>query len=258
MAPRSIWNGTIEFGLVRVPVKLFSAIEPKGIAFREVHTKDNSPLKHRLVCRSEGKTVERSEVVKGYEVGADEYILLEPEEIKAAAGERSKTICVKEFVETEAIDPFFFAKTYFLGIREHEEPYAVFAEALNRSGKAGIGRFTFHNREYLVAVRARGDRLFMHTLRFSDEIVSPEDLDIPEGKEPTRKEVDLARRLVSGLTEEFEPGEYEDEYRESVMELIERKAAGRKAPRKKRKKKKESGDLTKALEESLAATGGAN
>lgn len=255
MAPRSIWNGTIEFGLVRIPVKLFSAIEPKGVAFREIHTKDNSPLRHRLVCSSEGTTVERSEVVKGYEVGSGQYILLEPEEITAAAGERSKTIRVEEFVETEAIDPFFFAKTYFLGVREHDEAYAVFAHALSRSGKSGLGRFTFHNREYLVAVRAQEDRLFMHTLRFSDEIVSPEDLDIPEGKEPTRKEIDLARKLVAGLTQEFRSGEYEDEYRDSVMELIDRKAAGRKETKKLRKTKKKTGDLTKALEESLAATG---
>ncbi len=258
MAPRSIWNGTVVFGLVRVPVKLFSAIEPKGIGFREIHTKDNSPLRHRLVCKAEGEIVDRSEVVKGYEVAADQYILLEPAEIKAAAGTRSKTIEVEEFVETEEIDPFFYAKSYYLGVRDHAESYAVFAEALNRSGKSGIGRFTFHNREYLVAIRARGDRLYLHTLRFADEIVGPGEVDIPAGKDPTRKEVDLARKLVSGLTEDFEPGDYEDEYRQEVMELIERKAAGKKPPRKRGRKKKESADLTAALEESLAARSGGN
>jgi DNA end-binding protein Ku len=256
MAPRSIWNGTVSFGLVRVPVKLYSAIDPKGIAFREVHEKDGSPLRHRLVCRAEGEIVERSEVAKGYEVGADRYVLLEADEIKAAAGDRPKTIEIEEFVDVEAIDPFYFTKSYYLGVRDVDEPYALFAAALAKTGKAGIGRFTFHNREYLVAVRSRGDRLMLHTLRFADEVVAPDDLDLPEGgKQPTRKEIGLARKLVEGLTADFEPGEFEDEYRTAVMDLIERKAAGKKAPKKRRRKRREEGDLASALEKSLAAQG---
>lgn len=256
MAPRSIWNGTVAFGLVRVPIKLYSAIDPKGIAFREIHTRDQSLLKHRLVCKKEGKVVERSEVAKGYEVRADQYVLLDAEEIKAASGDRPKTIEVEEFVDVDSIDPFFFTKSYYLGVRDSSEPYAVFAAALSETGKAGIGRFTFHNREYLCAIRADGDRLMLHTLRFDDEVIKPGDIDLPEGgKEPTKKEVTLARKLVQGLTEDFEPGEFEDEYRSAVMDLIDRKAAGKKTPSKRRKKRQKAGDLSDALEKSLAAQG---
>lgn len=253
MALRSIWNGTISFGLVKVPVKLYSAVEPKGIAFREIHTKDTSLLQHRRVCREENKLVERDEVAKGYEVASDEFILLDKEEIKAASGERPKTIEIEEFVEVEEIDPFYFRKSYYLGMRDIEAPYALFSAALRKSNQAGIGRFTFHNREYLVAVRAQEERLVLHTLMYEDEIISPEDLELPRGgKAPTRKEVTLARKLIEGLTEDFDPGEYQDEYRASVMDLIEKKAEGKKAPKKRRKKREKTTDLSSALEKSLA------
>lgn len=256
MALRSIWNGTIAFGLVKVPIKLYSAVDPKGIAFREIHVKDGSRLQHRRVCRAEDRLVDRSEIAKGYEVRPDEYVVLEQDEIKAAAGEHPKTIEIDEFVDVEAIDPFHFARSYYLGIRDYEEPYALLCAALAETGRAGIGRFTFHNREYLVAVRAREDRLVLHTLRFADEIVEPGDLDLPEAERPpSRKEVTMARRLVEGLTEDFEPGEFEDEYRAAVMELIERKAAGKKAPARRRKKKQQADSLADALEKSLAAQG---
>lgn len=256
MAPRSIWNGTLAFGLVRVPVKLYSAIDPKGIAFREIHTKDDSPLQHRRICKAEGTLVERDEIKKGYEVGPGEFVLLEPDEVKAASGDRPKTIEIEEFVDVEDIDPFFFTKSYYLGVRDHAEPYALLAASLNRTAKAGIGRFTFHNREYLVAVRARDNRLILHTLRFADEIVEPEDLEMPKGgKAPNKKEVSMARKLVEGLTEEFDPGDFHDEYRAAVMDLIDRKAAGKKAPGRRARKRQETGDLTAALEKSLAAQG---
>jgi len=242
---------------VKVPVKLYSAIDPKGIAFREIHVKDESPLQHRLVCRAEGKVIDRKEVAKGYEIGTDDYVLLDPDDIKAASGKHGKLIEIEEFVDVESIDPFYFAKTYYLGTRDFPEPYALFAKALNKTAKAGVGRFTFHNREYLAAVRARENRLMLHTLRFADELVGPEDLELPDGgKAPTDKEVGMAKKLVQGLTEDFEPGEFEDEYREAVFDLIDRKAAGRK-PRRKRRRKRESGDdLSKALEKSLAAQQG--
>lgn len=256
MAPRSIWNGTLAFGLVKVPVKVFSATDRNAIAFREIHTKDNSPLQHRRICRAEGKEVPKEEIVKGYEVSEGEYVLLAPEEIKAAEPDRPKTIEIDEFVEVEEIDPFYFTKSYYLGVRDQAAPYGVLADALDRTGKAGIGRFIFHGREYLVAVRARDRVLLMHTLRFRDELLSPGDLDLPAAKKsPTRKEVDMARRLIAGLTEDFEPGEYEDEYQAAVMELIEQKAAGKKPQKKRRKKRRETDDLAAALEESLAAQG---
>lgn len=256
MAPRSIWNGTVSFGLVKVPVKLFSAIEPKGISFREIHTKDDSLLQHRRVCKAEGKPVDREEVERGHEVSPGEYVTLDAEEFKAAAGERPKSIEIEEFVAAEEIDPFYFNKAYYLGMREVPEPYALLNACLRDSAKIGIGRFTFHNREYLVAIRADRDHMMLHTLRFADEIVGSEDLDLPSGgKAPSAKEVKMARRLVEGLTEDFEPGDFEDEYRSAVMDLIERKASGRKARRKRQVKRRKAESLESALEKSLAAQG---
>lgn len=256
MSPRSIWNGTICFGLVKVPVKLYSSVDPAGISFREIHVKDGSPLQHRLVCKSEGKQVSRDEIKKGYEISDGKFILLDEEEIKAAGSARSKRIDVEEFVDVAEIDPFYFAKSYYLGVRDVSEPYSLFAAALEQSGKAGIGRFTFHNREYLAAIRSDGSHLILHTLRFADEVVGEDEIQLPgKGKEPSKKETTLARKLVEGMTEDFDPGQFQDEYRAEVMELIERKAAGKNAPKKRARKKKKPDDLSDALERSLAAQG---
>ena len=170
MAPRSIWNGTLAFGMVRVPIKLYSAIEPKGIGFREIHTKDESTLRHRRICRKEGKPVDKDQIGKGYEISSGEYVLLEPDEINAAAGDGAKTIEIEEFVDVSSIDPFQFSKTYFLGCREDATPFSVLSAALEKTGRTGIGRYSFHNGEYLVAVRAFQERLALHTLMFGDAI----------------------------------------------------------------------------------------
>jgi DNA end-binding protein Ku len=228
MAPRSIWNGTITLGLVNVPIKLYSAIESKTVHFSEVHVKDGAQIEHRRICPKEDKEVDYDEVVKGYEVSPDRYVVLEKDEVKAAAGERGKVVHLTEFVEVGEIDPVFFDKTYYVGSREAEDAYRLLFEALRRSGRAGIGRFTFHDREYLVAVRALDDVLALHTMRFHDEVVTPDELDIPSGgRRPNKREVQMAAKLVDSLAEDFKPDKYEDTYRESVLELVKRKAAGK-------------------------------
>jgi DNA end-binding protein Ku len=151
MAPRSIWNGTITFGLVNVPIKLYTAIESKTVRFSEVHLKDGAQIEHRRICWKEGREVGYDDLVKGYEVSPDRYVVLEKDEIKAAAGDRGKVVHLTEFVDAAAIDPVFYEKTYFVGAREAEDAYRLLHEGLRRSGRAGIGRFTFHDREYLVA-----------------------------------------------------------------------------------------------------------
>jgi DNA end-binding protein Ku len=228
MAPRSIWNGTITFGLVNVPIKLYSATESKTVHFNEVHAKDGAQIEHRRICPKEDREVDYDEVVKGYEVAPDRYVVLEKDEIKAAAGDRGKVIHLIEFVEAGEIDPVFFDRTYFVGSRDAKDAYRLLHEALRRSGRAGIGRFSFHDREYLVAVRALDEVMALHTLRFHDEVVSPDELDVPSrGRGPNRREVQMATKLVDSLQEEFRPEKYEDTYRESVLELIKRKAAGK-------------------------------
>jgi DNA end-binding protein Ku len=228
MAPRSIWNGTITFGLVNVPIKLYSAIESQTVHFSEVHAKDGAQIEHRRICPKEDKEVDYDEVVNGYEVSEDRYVVLEKDEIKAAAGERGKVVHLTDFVDAAEIDPVFFDKTYYVGSREAEDAYRLLFQALRRSGRAGIGRFTFHDREYLVAVRALGDVLALHTMRFHDEVVSPDELDIPSGgRRPSKREVEMAAKLVESLEEDFKPNQYNDTYRASVLDLIKRKAAGK-------------------------------
>jgi DNA end-binding protein Ku len=226
--PRSIWNGTITFGLVNVPVKLYSATESKTVHFSEVHAKDGAQLEHRRICPKEDKEIDYDEVVKGYEVSPDQYVVLEKDEVKAAAGDRGKVVHLTAFVDAGEIDPVFFDRTYFVGSRDAKDAYRLLHEALRRTGRAGIGRFTFHDREYLVAVRALDDAIALHTLRFHDEIVSPDELDTPSVRGgPAAREVKMAAQLVESLAEDFRPADYEDTYRKSVLDLIKRKAAGK-------------------------------
>ena len=253
MAPRSIWNGTITFGLVNVPIKLYSATESKTVHFREVHAKDGARIEHRRICPKEDKEVDYDDVVKGYEVSPDQYVVLEKDEIKAAAGDRGKVVHLTEFVEAAEIDPIFFDKTYFVGSREAKDAYGLLHEALRRSGRAGIGRFTFHDREYLVAVRALDDVIAMHTLRFHDEVVSPDDLDIDTGRgRPKPREVKMAAQLVESLEEDFRPQDYEDSYRKSVLDMIKRKASGKEIDLV-AEEEPDHDDLAAALEASLGS-----
>ncbi|HEX2128676.1 MAG TPA: Ku protein [Solirubrobacterales bacterium] len=253
MAPRSIWNGTLTFGMVNVPIKLYSATESKSVHFREVHAKDGARIEHRKFCSKEDKEVDSDDVVKGYEVDEDKYVVLSKDEVKAAAGDRGKVIHLEEFVEAEEIDPVFFEKTYYVGMRDEGEPYSVLHEALKRTGRAGIGRFTFHDREYLVAIRALDDVLAMHTMRFHDEVVAGKELELPKGgRKPGDKEVKMASRLVEMLEREFKPSDYEDTYRESVLDLIKRKAKGEEIDLVAQEEPEHGDDLAAALEASLS------
>ena len=254
MPPKSIWNGTISFGLAAVPIKLYSATESKTVHFNEVHVSDGARIEHKRVCSKEGKEVPYKEVVKGYEVSEDEYVVLDKDEVAAAAGGRGKVIELEEFIPEGEIDPIFFEKTYYVGSRDESEPYRVLQAALERSGRVGIGRFTFHNREYLAAVRNLNGVLALHTMRFHDEIVDADDLDPPKpGKGPAKREVEMAGQLVESLHRMFKPEDYEDTYREAVLDLIKRKAKGEDLAPDEPEPEEEPTDLTAALQASLAS-----
>jgi DNA end-binding protein Ku len=253
MAPRSIWNGTVTFGMVNVPIKLYSATESKSVSFHEVHAKDGARIQHRKICPKDDKEVKSDDIVKGYEVDEGKYVVLSKDEIKAAAGDRGKVIHLEEFVDATEIDPVFFEKTYYVGMRDEGEPYAVLHQALKRSERAGIGRFTFHDREYLVAIRALDGVLAMHTMRFHDEVVGGDELDVPTGgRKPDDKEVKMASRLVEMLEREFKPTDYEDSYRDSVLDLIKRKAKGEEIDLAAQEEPEHGDDLAAALEASLS------
>lgn len=252
MAPRSIWNGTLAFGLVRVPVKLFSAVDSRTIRFREVHIKDGSPLEHRRVCAAENEVVPYEEIVKGFEVAESEYVILDRDEIKAAAGDRGRLLDLDQFVEATEIDPLYYERTYYLGTRDDDESYALLMRALSESGLAGIGRFSMRGREYLAAVRASGTTLLLHTLKFHDEVLDVDDLDLPPASAgATEKELRMAESLIDGLTEDFEPGDYSDQYRDALMDLITAKGDGRQAEPTEPTPEEEPDDLASALAASL-------
>jgi DNA end-binding protein Ku len=251
--PKSIWNGTITFGMVNVPVKLYSATESKSVHFHEVHARDGARIEHRRICPKEDKEVPYKQIVKGYEVTDGKFVVLEKDEVKAAAGDRGKVIHLREFVTAEDIDPVLFEKTYYVGTREDADAFRLLHDALRKTGRAGIGRFSFHDREYLVAVRAGEDVLVLHTLRFHDELVSGDELEIEGGaRKPSQKEVQMAGQLVKTLATDFKPDDYKDTYRDAVLDLIKRKAKGEEIDLVAQVEPEQGDDLAAALEASLA------
>jgi len=250
---RSIWNGTIAFGLMSVPVKLHTATESKTVHFHEVHLDDGARIEHRRFCSKEDKEVPYKEVVKGFEVSEGEYVVVEKDEIAAAAGDGAHVIDVEHFVDVADIDPVFFEKTYHLGAGDGGgEPYRLLHDALDDTGRAGIGRFTFHDREYLTAVRARNGVLVLHTLRFADELVAGTDIDVAApNRGPGDREVKMAAQLIDTLHERFKPDAYEDEYRQAVLGVVERKAKGEDVAVVDESETGDSADLMAALKASL-------
>lgn len=250
-----MWNGTILVAAVGVPVKLYSATQSKTVSFSEVHLEDGSAIEHRRFCSLEEEQVPFSEVVKGYEVGDGEYVVLDKDEIVAAAGGRTRFIDVEDFVPADAIDPVYYDKAYYLGAgADGEDGYRLLHAALEETGRAAIGRFTFHNREYLVAIRPLDGVLAMHTMRFADALVEPEDVELETpARAPADREIKMAGQLLASLHESFEPERYEDEYREAVLDLIRRKAAGEAIEAPAEEEPEEETDLMAALQASLDA-----
>ena len=254
MAARSIWNGTVAFGLISAPIKVYSATEDKTVHFHEVHITDEARIEHRRICSKEGKEVPYKDVVKGYEVAKGEYVVLTKDEIAAAAGERSKLIDVETFVCAADIDPVFFDRTYYLGPRDEKAVYRLVRDALEKAGRTAIGRWVFHNREYLVAIRPYEDALAMHTMRFADELVPATDLDLPAaGRKPSGREVEMAGNLVESLHAEFDASAFEDTHRAAVLDMIRRKSRGEEIELAHPDEGSEPDDLAAALEASLQA-----
>jgi DNA end-binding protein Ku len=251
--PRSIWNGTITFGLIAVPIRVHSATEDRSVHFHQVHAADGARIKQKRLCTKEGKEVPYKEVAKGYEVRKGEYVMLTQEEIDAAAGPRSRLIALEEFVCQKEIDPVYYDRTYYLGAgKDGADAYRLLHDALQRSDRAGIGRWVFHNREYLVAVRPLDDVLALHTMRFADELVDAGDLDVPSpSRKPTKREVEMAGQLVESLHGRFRPSAFKDTHRERILELIKRKAKGEQIELEAPEEPESTGDLLASLEASL-------
>lgn len=260
---RAIWSGTISFGLLNVPVKLYSAVARRGISLREIRESDGARIKHRRVAEGTDEEVPYGEIVKAFEITPDRYVPIGKEEIAALAPEKTRAIEVQDFVDLEQIDPIYFDSPYYLGPAEGaEKAYSLLARAMEESGKVAIARFVFRNKEHLAALRPGDGILTLTTMRFADEVVPPSELEdvLPEGKPKVgEQEVEMAERLIESLTREFDPSAYRDEYREQLLALIERKAEGKDvltAPETEAPQPTKAPDLMAALEESIAAVKG--
>jgi len=259
---RAIWSGSISFGLLNVPVKLYSAVARRNIALREVRESDSARIKHRRVAEGTDEEVPYDHIVKAFEITPGQYIPIGRDEMAALAPEKTRAIEVKDFVDLEEIDPIYFDSPYYLGPAEAaEKAYSLLAKAMEASGKVAIARFVFRNKEHLAAVRAADGVLTLTTMRFADEVVAPDELEdvVPEkAPEVAENEQEMAERLIDSLSTEFDPGAYRDEYREQLMSLIERKAEGKEivAAETEAPKATKAPDLMAALEESIAAVKG--
>ena len=256
---RAIWSGTISFGLLNVPVRLYSAVARRGIALREIRESDNARIKHRRVAEGTDEEVPYENIVKAYELSPGQYVPLGKDEMAALAPEKTRAIDVKDFVDIEEIDPMYFDSPYYLGPADGaEKAYSLLASAMESSGKAAIARFVFRNKEHLSAIRASDGVLTLTTMRFHDEVVPPAELDdsLPD-KAPkvAKREREMAEQLIDSLSTKFNPSDYSDEYREQLLALIEKKAEGKEivAPEAETPKATKAPDLMAALEESIAA-----
>jgi len=255
---RAIWSGTISFGLLNVPVRMYSAVARRNIALREIRESDSARIKHRRVAEGTDEEVPYENIVKAYELSPGQYVPLSKDEMSALAPEKTRAIDVQDFVDIEEIDPMYFDSPYYLGPADGaEKAYSLLAEAMERSGKAAISRFVFRNKEHLSAIRASDGVLTLTTMRFHDEVVPADELDvIPEKKQKVAKrEREMAEQLIDSLSTEFEPNQYRDEYREQLLALIEQKAEGKEivASEKEAPKETKAPDLMAALEQSIAA-----
>jgi DNA end-binding protein Ku len=255
VAPRSIWNGTVAFGEVSIPVKLFSAVEDRAVHFHEVRLSDGCRIVHRRIGGESGREVPRERIGKAFATSRGHQVVLEEEEIAAARGSRPKVIELEHFIEAAQIDPVYYDHPYILGAQPGgERAYRVLLGALQRSGKVGIGRFVMRTREQLVALGPRGKALELYTMRFADEVVDHTDLDVPSlRRAPAQKEVEMAKRLIDTLAGEWKANEHKDRYRASVLELIKCKAAGRDIRPPAHEPPEPPEDLLGALQKSLDA-----
>lgn len=260
---RAIWSGTISFGLLNVPVKLYSAVARRGISLRELRESDGARIRHRRVAEGTDEEVPYENIVKAYEISPDRYVPLTKDEMAAIAPEKTRAIEVQDFVDLEEIDPIYFDSPYYLGPADGaEKAYSLLAEAMEESGKVAVARFVFRNKEHLAALRPGNGVLTLTTMRFADEVVPPSELDdvLPTEKPKIgKREVEMAEQLIESLTRGFDPDQYRDEYREQLLGLIERKAEGEdvlSAPTPEEPEPTAAPDLMAALEQSIAAVKG--
>ena len=255
---RAIWSGAISFGLVNVPVKLYSATSPKTVRFHQVSAKTGARIRQKRVDPSTDEEVPYEEIVKGYEISPERYVLIDPEELEALDPKATKTVDIEDFVDLDEIDPIYYDHSYYLApTAGGAKAYRLLLDAMRESGKVGIGRVVLRSKQQLCALRPTGEVLTLSTMLFGDEVLAPDrldELDAVEDAPASDRELQMAEQLISSLSREFDPSKYHDDYRERVLQLIERKAAGEEiAVEPEAEEPAAAPDLMAALEASLAS-----
>ena len=225
--PQTIWSGTVSFGLVTIPVRLEAAVHERRAHFRQFHQADAGRIRYRRVCERDGEEVANDEIVRGYQVSKDRFVLLTDEELQGLEPGRSRTIDIDQFIEVAGVDPIYYDATYYLVPDEGgERPYRLLLEAMRDAGKAAIGTFVLRDREHVVTIRPSGEALVLQTLVFEGEVIHQEDLEGLPTEKPDRGELQMARRIVDGMAGTFDPGQYQDRFTAKVEDLARKKARG--------------------------------
>jgi DNA end-binding protein Ku len=248
-----MWKGAVTFGLVSVPVNLYPATRRQAeLSFRMLHEKDKAPIQYKKVCSEEGREVPWNEIVKGYEFEKGHFVVMSDEDFAKAKTESTETLDIREFVPLEQINVAHFESPYWLEpSKQGRKAYALLREALEESGRVGVGTFVMRQREHLAALRPVGKALMVTTLRFLDEIRNADDLDLPGDEKLQKKEMELAKKLVDTLADDWNPEEYKDTYHETLRAAIEQKLEGREIETPTPRKPARVVNLMEALEESL-------
>ncbi len=225
---RSIWKGALSFGLVNIPVHLYTASQEKEISFVLLHKKDFSQIRYARICKEEGKEVPWSEIVKGYEVEKGDFVTLKDEDFEKANLAKAKTIEIFSFVKEEEIETYYYVKPYYCEPDKNAgSAYSLLCEALKKSKKVGLAKFVLRNREHLAVVKAHDNMLIINELRYQSELIKADELKLPAAAKTSAKELDIAMQLINHLTVPFNPKEYHDTYVEEIKKIIKQKAKGR-------------------------------
>ena len=258
--PRAMWKGAIAFGLVNIPVELYSAVRDHRPRFRLLHAKDESPVHYERVCQSEGKAVGWEDLVKGYEYEKGQFVVLTKDDFKTAALEKTKTIDILDFVDPKDVDERYFETPYYLQAgKGADRAYALLRDAIEKSGKIGIAKIILRDAQHLAAVETIGDAIVLTMMRFADELADLDDFRFPAAKEIRPAELKMARQLVDSLSAEWQPDKYTDEYTKNLMRVIQAKLKGKKPRLQERETPQQADviDLMARLRASLEGKGGA-
>ncbi|MDR6224447.1 non-homologous end joining protein Ku [Desmospora profundinema] len=254
----TIWKGSISFGLVHIPVKMYAATKEKGVSFRNLHRKCKTPIKYTRTCPHCETEVPWEEIVKGYEYADNQFVLMEKDELEAVMPENRKSIEILDFVQLEEIDPIYFDRTYYLGPGDHgDRAYALLREAMRETGRIGVAQITIRSKQSLAVVRVYEGCLVMETIYYPDEVRNAAAVpDVPGQTELPEKETTMAQQLIENLTTAFDPDRYQDTYRQAVEEVIEKKVKGEEVVEVPEKKPERVVDLMEALKASLEQSEG--